>query len=131
MIKDSIYDSRFIYAIPNSLLFVHSGVITVYYYPIQGKAGADPNQTASQMLGTVPLIMSVRVEAGNYVFIPSGRLFIIQASTDATLIISRFLCGLEMKRQITSYRQIYNDSVRFKSFFKCSMMNHLNGSFGN
>ena len=103
------------YAIPNSIVYVETGSITVYYYPVNSKAGADTNQNSSQFLPTASLIMSVTLNAGQYLFIPSGRLFILQATNNSTVIISRFLCGLEMKRQITSYRQLYNDNVRLYS----------------
>lgn len=111
MTQDSLYDSRHIFAIPNSIVYVQSGVIRVYYYPIDGKIGTESFQNSSQLLTSFSLVMYVEVKEGHHLFIPSGRLFIIQAVTQATVVISRFLCGLQLKRQITSYRQLYNDNV--------------------
>lgn len=61
------------------------------------------------------LIFCVAVEAGHHLLVPSGRLFIVQAATDATVVITRFLCGHTMKKQITSYRMFYNENVRLSA----------------
>lgn len=129
MTQESIYDSRHVYAIPNSMIYVHSGVIRVYYFPVSGKVSSENYQNSSQLLVTFPLIMYVEIKEGEHLFLPSGRLFIIQAMSNATVIISRFLCGLELKRQITSYRQLYNDNVFDLYNSNCSST-LLNGSSG-
>lgn len=113
MTPDSLYDSKHVFAIPNSIIYVQSGVIRVYYYPVDGKNSTESFQNSSQFLTSFSLVMYVEVKEGQHLFIPSGRLFIIQAVTKSTVIISRFLCGLQLKRQITSYRQLYNDNVSF------------------
>lgn len=111
MTPNSLYDSRYVYAISNTIIYCNEGSIRVYYFPINGKVGSENYQNSSQLLATFPLIMFVEVKQNEHIVIPAGQLYIIQAITKATVIISRFLCGYGLKRQITSYRQLYNDNV--------------------
>lgn len=115
MTPGSVYDGRIMYSIDNNLLFVHRGSVRVFYFSASSKIASDSQQTCSSVLASMTLIFCVAVEAGHHLLVPSGRLFIVQAATDATVVITRFLCGHTMKKQITSYRMFYNENVRLST----------------
>ena len=109
MNPESFYDSRYLFFIPNSMIYVHSGTIRIFYYTMEGKLPNDNNNNASQLLQLNPLVMYVDVQANQSIYIPSGRFFIIQALTEATVVVNKFCCGLSLKSQISSYRQLYDN----------------------
>ena len=115
MTPGSVYDGRIMYSIDNNLLFVHRGSVRVFYFSASSKIASDSQQTCSSVLASMTLIFCVAVEAGHHLLVPSGRMFIVQAATDATVVITRFLCGHTMKKQITSYRMFYNENVRLSA----------------
>ena len=111
MTPGSIYDGRIVYSIDNNLLYVQSGSVRVFYYTYASRVTSDSQQTCSSVLANMMLVLCVTAEAGQHVFIPPGKLFIVQALTNATLVVTRYLCGYTMKKQITSYRLFYNERV--------------------
>ena len=111
MTPGGLYDGRFIYGIGNSAIYVHKGRVRVFYFSVNGKMNLESAQSCSQTITNMTLIMYIDLPATHHLIIPAGKLFIIQAQESSSVVISRFFCGLTMRRHITAYRQLYTQSI--------------------
>ena len=108
-----MYDGRFVHGIGNTAIFVRKGRVCVYYASIGGKMNLEAAQSSLQVITSLPVIQKVELFEGQNLVIPTGKLYSIQAAEASTVVISRFFCGLTIRRQISSYRQLYVSNVGF------------------
>lgn len=111
MTSRGIYDGRFVHGISNTAIFVHKGHVCVYYASVGGKMNLEAAQSSLQVITSLPVILKVELFEGQNLVIPTGKLYSIQAVEASSVVISRFFCGLTIRRQITSYRQLFNSNV--------------------
>ena len=114
MTSRGIYDGRFVHGISNSAIYVHKGHVCVYFASVGGKMSLETAQSSLPVIASLPIIQKVELFEGQNLVIPTGKLFGIQAVEASTVVISRFFCGLTIRRHIASYRQLYSQNVGFR-----------------
>lgn len=104
-----VYDNRLLHVIDNSILYVQRGAVCVFFYTTNNHLNSEANQFCSHGLTSMTPVMSLLLRKGQQCILPAGKFFLLQASEPSTVVVSRFLCNLSMRRQLVAYRQLFAD----------------------